>query len=198
MELWKLIEFDKVLEDEGYVILRESNEYSIYKNIDNYPENFIKVQKDNNINYIYEIHRNSSRLITTENTDDKAYVYAIILCKRLYDDLDRKYARKIRRCIEQGDENEVINIIKNNFDISTYSIGSEEFVKVSFIKNENDIDIKFAGEYILKNVSLSRGYVAFYNYCEKIKNIKIFIDEMKKKCDIDELKLIKLYLIGKI
>lgn len=198
MELWKLIEFDKVLEDEGYVILRESNEYSIYKNIDNYPENFIKVQKDNNINYIYEIHRNSSRLITTENTDDKAYVYAIILCKRLYDDLDRKYARKIRGCIEQGDENEVINIIKNNFDISTYSIGSEEFVKVSFIKNENDIDIKFAGEYILKNVSLSRGYVAFYNYCEKIKNIKIFIDEMKKKCDIDELKLIKLYLIGKI
>lgn len=192
-----MIEFDKTLE-EGYVVLRESNEYSMYKNIDNYPENFIKVQKDNNINYIYEIHRNSSKLITTESADDKAYIYAIILCKRLYDNLDRRYVRKIRECMEIGDENAVVNIIKSNFDISTYSIGTEEFLKVSFIKNENDVDIKFAGEYILKNVSLSRGYVAFYNYCEKIKIIKIFIEKIKKKYDIDEWKLIKLYLIGKI
>ena len=194
-----MTEYDKILKDEGYAIFKKNNECIIYKNIDNYPEDFIKIQKDNSTNYIYEIHRNSSKLIITENIDNIAYVYAIILCKRLYDNLDRKYARKIREYIEQGDENEVINIIKNNFDISTYSIGTEEYVKASFIKNESCIDIKFAGEYIVKNVSLSRGYVAFYNYCEKIKNIKIFIGEIKKKqCDIDELKLTKLYLTGKI
>lgn len=193
-----MIEFDKTLADEGYAILRKPNEYCIYKNIDNYQEDFIKVQKENSINYIYEIHRNSSKLIKKEQSDDKAYVYAIILCKRLYDNLDRKYVRKIKEHIEQGDENEVIKIIKDKFDVSIYSIGFEENSKVSLIKKENNVDIKFAGKYILSNVSMIRGYIAFYNYCEKIKSIKNFVDELNGKFNCDKLELLRLYLTGEI
>lgn len=43
-----------------------------------------------------------------------------------------------------------------------------------------------------------RGYIAFYNYCEKIKIIKNYVDELNGKFNCDKLELFSLYLTGEI
>ena len=55
-----------------------------------------------------------------------------------------------------------------------YSIGHEEHLKVSLIKEEDKVNVKFEGEYLVQNVSINRGYIVLYNYCEKLKCISLF------------------------
>ena len=88
--------------------------------------------------------------------------------------------------MEAGEEKKAWAIIEECFEESLYSIGHEEHLKVSLIKEEDKVSVKFEGEYLVQNVSINRGYIVLYNYCEKLKCISLFYNEMQRKinCNI--------------
>ena len=92
---------------------------------------------------------------------------------------------------------EVICSIRLWFSDDIYSIGIEDIKKISILNNNENIDVKFGGKYIVKNVSKISGYIVFYNYCEQLRNIKLFYEKIKAnfKSDIEFHKIAKVYIL---
>jgi hypothetical protein len=163
-----------------------------------YPEDYIEIEYSLDKYLVYEVHRDKKLIKAQTERKDEANIYAIVLYKRLYDDIvDRVATRTIRNYLDLGGEKKVIDYITSKFDDSLYSIGSEDSTKISLIKLENKLDVKFNGEYLAEAATLSRGYVVLYNYCEKLKYISIFCDEVQRKVnyELNLKKIMELYIL---
>lgn len=190
-----------ILSDASYVINESNGKIIIYKNNSHYPEDYVEITKCIRKNVIYEGHRKDKILFMSTEDDNMACVYAAILCKRLFDiDVDRKNSRMIKEQIDNGKEKLIVEFIKEKFKEDYVSFGNEMYYRISFLKEEKGINVKYAGEYLAKNVSLSRGYVVLYNYCEKMKVASDFFNKKVKALfvDIDMEQLMKLYLLGRL
>lgn len=183
----KIIETDKKI-----VLFQEKGE--------NYPEDYIEIEHINDKYMVSEVHRNQKQ-IKIETEKEEAAIYAIVLYKRLYDNIvDRIKARDIRSYMNAGEENKALECIISTFEDSVYSIDVEKESKISLIRSNDRANVKFDGEYLVENVSLSRGYVVLYNYCTKLHYITMYYDEMQKQldCTVRCETIQRLYILGKM
>lgn len=191
----------KLLQNDKYIIKNLSEKIILYVNSEhNYPEDYIEIKKADNKYIIAEVHRDIYQI--KYNTDDytNAIVVAVILCKRLFDDIaDRIMAETIRDYLKSGNEEKAKNYIIDRFGGQIFSIDSEDDKKISMIKSGDKADIKFAGTYLVEDASLSRAYVALYNYCNKLVYISDFYNDIKEEigCKLGKDSIQKLYILGK-
>lgn len=145
-----------------------------------YQENYIQIKNLQTGIFVYEVQRDSEKIIINTDSMEEAFIYAIFAYKKLYDRLsDNNIVKKIRECISDGNENQILSYINQNWDKDFYSVNDEIISKISLIRHNDFFDIKFMGKYIVKDVSASRGYVVFYNYYVKLQNILQFCDLVK-------------------
>jgi len=197
----KLIDKIKsLLKDENINVTKKDNQIVIFKRTSNsYPEDYIDIEKMKKENkyIVYEVHRDEKKIIIQAD-EEEALIYAVIKFKKIFDDFPTQIrARSIRNDIEEGKEKEAIEKIIMWFDSSVYSIGNEVEGKISLIYSGDCVDVKFCGEYIVKNVSKARGYAVFYNFCEKLKYIYSYYDDMiiNENLMINKENAAKLYIM---
>ena len=192
-----------LLQNEEYILKKNDRKIVLFKGkLNIYPEDCIEIEGVilTGKFIVSEVHRDVKQISIETEKKEEAAIYAVIIYKRLYDDIsDRMKARNIRKYLNLGKEDKALTCIINCFDDDIYSIGYEDRLKISLIRLENEIDIKFCGEYLVKGATLSRGYVALYNYCEKLQYISLYYAEMQKKVDfsIERERIIGLYILGK-
>lgn len=193
--------FPLLLQDEKYDLLKNKSKIILYKNsLGGYPEDYIEIDSVNGKFIVSEVHRDMKQVKIETDEEKEANIYAVILYKRLYDDIvDKMRVRSIRKYLDIGEERKAIECITDDFDNSLFSIDSEDVLKISLIHSNNGIDVKFGGEYLAENATLSRGYVVLYNYCNKLRYISSFYDEMCKKSNytMNRELIIKMYILGK-
>lgn len=166
-----------------------------------YPEEYIEIENQisNDKFIVAEVHRNVKQIKKETGKREEAAIYAVIIYKRLYDNIvNRMKARDIREYLNRGEEEKALNCIVDCFDNSIYSIDYEDRMKISLIYVGDKADVKFGGEYLAENVRLSRGYVVFYNYCEKLQYISSYYNEIQEKINFDmsHEKVFRLYIFG--
>lgn len=187
-----------ILDDSKCKIEKDSDgSILLYRGV--YPEDCISLiyEPQNNKYIIYEIHRDRKKVIA-EVKEAEAAIYTVIAYKSKYDNpINNINVIRIRDYMEAGEEKKAWAIIEECFEESLYSIGHEEHLKVSLIKEEDKVSVKFEGEYLVQNVSINRGYIVLYNYCEKLKCIYLFYNEMQRKinCNISFEKISKFYIL---
>lgn len=192
-----------LLQDEEYNVKEFDGKIVLFKETSTiYPEEYIEVEKINSTGkfIVSEVHRDVKQIKVKTDKKEEAGIYAIIIYKKLYDDItDRKKARFIRNHINTGDEENVLAYCIDSFDDSVYSIDYEDNLKISLIRSKDSVDVKFYGEYIVQNAALDRGYVVFYNYCEKLQHISSFYSKIQQKLNysIGCETILKLYIFGK-
>lgn len=193
--------FPLLLQDEKYDLLKHKSKIILYKNsLGGYPEDYIEIDSVNGKFIVSEVHRDMKQVKIETDEEKEANIYAVILYKRLYDDIvDKMRVRSIRKYLDIGEERKAIECITDDFDNALFSIDSEDVLKISLIHSNNGIDVKFGGEYLAENATLSRGYVVLYNYCNKLRYISSFYDEMCKKSNytMNRELIIKMYILGK-
>ncbi len=191
----------KVLQNKKYIIKDLKERIILYVNSEhNYPEDYIEIKKEENTYMIIEVHRDIHQI--KYNTDDykDAIVVAVILCKRLFDDIaDRSMAETIRGYLKSGNEEKAKKYIINMFGEQIFSIGSEDDKKISMMKFGDKANVKFAGTYLVEDASLSRAYVALYNYCNKLAYISDYYNDIKEQIEfkLSKYSIQKLYILGK-
>lgn len=189
-----------LLQDEKYHLQEFDKKIILFKGNSNvYPEDYIQVEKTTTIDkfIVSEVHRDEKQF-KIETEKEEASIYAVVMYKKLYDDIaDRMKARSIRNYVNSGEEEKALSCIKGWFNDSVYSIGTEDCLRISLIQSGDKVNVKFGGEYLAENASKARGYVVLYNYCEKLRNINLFCDEIQKKmnCDVNREKIIKMYIL---
>ena len=166
-----------------------------------YPEEYIEIENQisNDKFIVAEVHRNVKQIKKETGKREEAAIYAVIIYKRLYDNIvNRMKARDIREYLNRGEEEKALNCIVDCFDNSIYSIDYEDRMKISLIYVGDKADVKFGGEYLTENVTLSRGYVVFYNYCEKLQYISSYYNKIQEKINFDmsHEKVFRLYIFG--
>lgn len=165
-----------------------------------FPEDYIEIEKNELTGEfsVYEVHRVEKQNRLETKREDEAAICAVIFVKKMYDDIvNRVRIRRIRSYINSGENRKALNCSIEGFDDSIYSIGCEDSMKISLIQVEDKVNIKFGGKYLAKNVSIGRGYVILYNYCEELQYISSFYNkiENKLKCSVDREKIIKWYIL---
>lgn len=191
-----------LLQGEKWNLQRCGNRILLFEeNPINYPEDYIQIENEAGKFIVSEVHRDIKQIKAKTEKEEEAGIYATVVYKRLFDNLiDRTKVNNIRISLEAGgEEKKVLDSITNDFDDSVFSIDSEDNLKISLIHSGNKVSIKFGGEYLVEDVSLSRGYVALYNYCTKLRHISLFYNEMRKKldCTINRQIIVKMYILGK-
>ena len=146
--------------------------------------------------YMLALHRDEKKLVI-EADIETAIIYAAVLYKKAYDPMDESKRKYICNYAEKNKFDEVICSIRLWFSDDIYSIGIEDIKKISILNNNENIDVKFGGKYIVKNVSKISGYIVFYNYCEQLRNIKLFYEKIKAnfKNDIEFHEIAKVYIL---
>lgn len=192
----------RLLQEEEYNLKELDGKIVLFKgNINIYPEEYIEVEKEPTGEFaISEIHRNVKQIKVKAKKDKEAGVYAVIIYKKLFDNIsDRTKIRFIRNCVDIGEEEKALAYCIDRFDNLVYSIDHEDNLKISLIRSKDVADVKFAGEYLAHNAKLSRGYVAFYNYCEKLQYIYSFYNKIQQKLSFSLSceKILSLYILGK-
>lgn len=200
MEKLQLINRIKSILNDGNCKLEKDSDGSILLYQGVYPEDCISLihEPQNDRYIIYEIHRDRKKVIA-EVKDAEAAIYTVIAYKSKYDDpTNNRNVIRIRDYMELGEEKKAWAIIEECFEESLYSIGHEEHLKVSLIKEEDKVSVKFEGEYLVQDVAINRGYIVLYNYCEKLHFISLFYNELQRKinCDISFEKISKFYILG--
>lgn len=189
-----------ILEDEKYVLQEFGGRLKLYNGNPNiYPEDYIEIDKTTNTDRytIFEVHRDNKQFQLEAGKEEAAF-YAAVMYKRLFDNVvDRVKARNIRNYVSSGDEETAVDCIKSWFSNSIYSMGVEDYFKISFIQTDDKVDVKFGGEYIAEGVSVARGYVVLYNFCEKLQTIIRFCDKIQKRTSytFDREKIMKMYIL---
>lgn len=192
-----------LLPKEKYKLIKSDKTIILFKgNSDTYPEDYIEIERatDTDKFVVSEVHRDKKQIKVQTEKEEEAIIYAVVIYKRLYDDIvDRTKARRIRTLLDAGEEKKALDGIVNSFDVSLFSINHEDGLKISLIHSENKVDVKFGGEYLAESATLSRGYVVLYNYCEKLKHISLFYKEICNKldCAINRENILKMYILGK-
>lgn len=191
-----------LLQDEKYNLIRHDNKILLYReNLEHYPEDYIQIESEPiNCNFIVsEVHRDTKQVkFETEKAED-ANIYAVVLYKRWHDNIVNKTkVRDIRNYIDAGEEKKALGEIISSFGDSLFCVDREDDFKISLIHTGDKVDIMFGGEYIVEKVTLSRGYVVFYNYCEKLRYICEFYDKICKRinCTINRETILKVYILG--
>lgn len=189
-----------LLQDEKYHLQEFDKKIILFKgNLNVYPEDYIEIEKATAIDkfIVSEVHRDEKQF-KIETEKEEASIYAVVMYKKLYDDIvDRMKARSIRNYVNSGEEEKALSCIKGWFNDSLYSIDTEDSLRISLIQSGDKVNVKFGGEYLAENASKARGYVVLYNYCEKLRNITLFCDEIHKKmnCNVNREKIIKMYIL---
>lgn len=190
-----------LLQNEKFEVLKDGDRIILSRsNLCGYPEVYIEIEKIHDKFAVSEVHRDTKQIRIETEEENEANIYAVILYKRLYDEIiDKVRARSIRRYLDAGEEKKALDCIAGDFDDALFSIDSEDKQKISLIHSSGGIDVKFGGEYLAENATLSRGYVVLYNYCEKLRYISSFYDEMCQQSDytINRESTIKMYILGK-
>ncbi len=189
-----------LLQNEKYHLQEFDKKIILFKgNLNAYPEDYIEIEKATVINkfIVSEVHRDEKK-IKIETEKEEAAIYAVVIYKKIYDDIvDRIKARNIRNYVNSGEEEKALSCIKGWFNDSIYSIYTENSLRISLIQSGDKVNIKFFGEYLAENATKARGYVVLYNYCEKLRNITLFCDEIQKwmNCNVNREKIIKMYIL---
>lgn len=189
-----------LLQDEKYHIQEFDKKIILFKgNLNVYPEDYIEIEKSTAIDkfIVSEVHRDEKQF-KIETEKEEASIYAVVIYKKLYDNIvDRMKARSIRNYVNSGEEEKALICIKEWFNDSVYSIDTEDSLRISLIQSGDKVDVKFGGEYLIENASKARGYVVLYNYCEKLRNITLFCDEIQKRmnCNVNREKIMKMYIL---
>ena len=192
-----------LLRGEEYTLKEINGRIVLYRgNSTIYPEEYIEIEKQNSNDkfIVAEVHRDIKQIKKETEKREEAAIYAVIIYKRLYDNIvNRMKAKDIREYLNHGEEEKALNCIVGCFDNSIYSIDYEDRMKISLIYAGDKADVKFGGEYLAENVTLSRGYVVFYNYCEKLQYISSYCDEIQEKINFDmsREKVFRLYIFGR-
>ena len=189
-----------LLQDENYSLQEFDKRIILYKRNRNvYPKVYVEVEKvaANNKYIVSEVHRDEKR-IKIEIDKEEVPIYAAVMYKKLFGDgVDRTRATAIGSYVDSGEDEKALNCIMEWFDDTIYSVNAEDKHKISLIRSEDRISVKFAGKYLVENVSMTRGYVVFYNYCDKLQYISLFCDviQNRMKCMIDRMKIISLFIL---
>lgn len=187
----------EILQDDKLKIIETNNITLLFQGF--YPEDCVEIEINNNYYMIHEVHRKTKylKLKTKEKSD--AIVYAIILYKRLYDNLlNGEISKNIKVFMDNRNEEKALECIKNKFSPLIYSLEREERGKISFIKVNNKVDVKFNKRYIAKGAKLDRAYIVFYNFCAKLEHISLFCDILQNKLGnvINRDRIFDMYLFG--
>jgi len=189
----------ELVQDNKNVTIKSDMETIIYQNSSNYPEDYIKIKQEHNQYIVLEVHRNSQSEKAKTDDEDKAILCAIILYKKMYDDIeDHEATTQIREYLKCKDEDSVIKLISCKIDHTFYAIDNEEFSRISLIKNDDKAEVKFYGKYLVENASLIRGYIVLFDFCKKLSIISLFYKKIpenyKHVLSIDETR--QLYVFG--
>lgn len=189
--------------DEKYILKEYDRKIVLFKGNSNvYPEEYIEIEKEILIDkfIISEVHRDVRQIKIETEKKEEASLCAVVIYKRLYDDIvNRMRARSIRNYLKLGEKEKALACGIECCDNSVYSIDYEDSLRISLIQSKDKVDVKFGGEYLAQSAALSRGYVVFYNYCEKLKHISLFCAEIQKRLefDINREKILRLYILGR-
>ena len=180
-----------------------NNDCSIFCNADSsyYPEDYVKVimDKQNGDYNVIEVHRADESIILNCKDYDLATVYALILYKRLNDDItDRNEIRRIRSLLESGNEHTVQNELKELYK-NTLVINEEKKDKISLLLHDSFADLRYDEKIIAENVSTQRGYIMACNYSAKLEYIKKFCDNLESSVGkiFDTATAYNVYLFGR-
>lgn len=190
-----------LLQDEKCQLQEFNKKIILFKgNLNVYPEDYIEIEKATGIDkfIISEVHRDEKQFKIETEKEEEASIYAVVMYKKLYDNIvDRMKARSIRNYVNSGEEQKALGCIMRWFNDIVYSIETEDNLRISLIQSGDKVDVKFGGEYLAENVSKARGYVVLFNYCEKLRNITLFCDEIQKRmnCTVNREKIIKMYIL---
>lgn len=189
-----------LLKDEEYNLKELDKRIILFKENSGFsPEDFIEIKKNDSTGkfIVSEVHRDVRQTKLETERKEKAAICAVVFYKKLFDDIvDRMVARRIRNYINSGENEKALSCSIERFDDSLYSIGYEEILKISLIQSEDKVDIKYGGKYLAESATISRGYVVLYNYCEKLRHISSFCNQIQSrlKCSIDRKKIIEWYI----
>lgn len=190
-----------MLKDEEYNLFKRDGIKVIFQKSSGYPEDCIEIQK-NKVTHkfiVQEVHRDVKKIKLETEDEVEADICAVIMYKRMCDDIAYgKKTEQIRDFINTANKDEILDFIADKFDSSLYSINNEDAMKISLLSKDNKVDIKFAGEYIVHNITWSRGYIVLCNYCEKLQYICLYLERIQTQLqhDFDREKMIKWYILG--
>lgn len=191
----------KILQDSKYSVREYDEKIVLFQeDLNYYLEDYVEVQRTGDKYIVFEVHRDSKQIKAETADKNDAVIYAVIICKRLFDDLsDRMVARNIRSYVDCGEEDKAAACIRNEIDESIYSIGREDRSKISLIKTTgNTANVMFANQCIVEAAALSRAYVVLYNYCKKLMHISEFYNEKLKEidCSLSAQNIMTVYIFG--
>lgn len=193
-----------LLQDEEYILKEYGGKIIFFKgNSRTYPEEYIEIERIGIIGkfIVFEVHRDVKYVKLETGKKEEACIYSVVIYKKLFDSVvERSGIRMIQKYLNAGEEEKALVCSIDHCDDAFYSIDYEECKKISLLRSEDRVDVKFGGEYLVQNVSLNRGYVVFYNYCKKLQYISSFCIEIlsKLKININYEEIFKLYILGHI
>ena len=90
-------------------------------------EDYIEIKIYHNIYEVCEIHKDIRKIGVKTDKKNDAIVFAIILCKRLYESnaADKIIARKIRQFVDEGNVSAAKELLKENLFEDKYSLEYE-------------------------------------------------------------------------
>lgn len=193
---------DDLLQNEDWNFKEMGDKIILFKGeLNHFPEDYIEIEKKslNEFFVVSEIHRDNKIIKSTTKNKVKACIYAVILYKKMFDNVANLLkVREIRNYAKAGENEKILKCFEEWFNNAIFSIGNENQTKISLIQNEYNADIKFGGVYLAKNINLSRGYVILYNYCEKLNHILSYyekkISHLKYIVEFDQIS--KWYILG--
>ena len=132
---------------------------------------------------------------TTDNYE-KAVIFGIVSYKKLNDKIiDREKVRELRKAVNEND----IKFVNQCFDEFTniFSEGFFQINKICIIKEDEKANVIFNDNKIVEKASLSRAFVAAFNYCKNYQKIIDFCNKYKevlKLLSIDENDIVNAYM----
>ena len=151
-------------------------------------ENYISIVNENDVYVVNENHRGSKKVKYTTDNYEKAVIFGIVSYKKLNDKIiDREKVRELRKAVNEND----IKFVNQCFDEFTniFSEGFFQINKICIIKEDEKANVIFNDNKIVEKASLSRAFVAAFNYCKNYQKIIDFCNKYKevlKLLSIDE------------
>lgn len=200
MKLRLISELKRILNKTEYKMKEVNDKVVVYygdKHL--YPEDYIEIELYENYYIVCEIHRDIKKIGVKTDKKTDAIVFAIVLCKRLYesDTGDKKVVRNVRQLVDEGNMNAAKELLKDNLVQDKYSIVLEED-KICLIQQGDKVNVRFHGKNLVENAKLSRGYVALYNYARNLMEISLIYDMVKINFDFSygRNELEDIYIFG--
>ena len=191
----------QILQIDNCKIREADNKILIFEANALYPEDYIEVSCQKESIVVSEVHRADSKVIIDTSVNEKAVIYACVLCMRLFETLSKDdRADELKKNVKNNEIYYANAFLKSIFSSNTYTIGVEDVFKISLIANAEKADVKYRNEYLAKDAGLVRAYGVLYNYSKELE----YIRDWYKKNSKDKLKDIEvdevesLYILGKI